>query len=204
MAVLITIFLQASISAAEQIRTFAYTCNDGTRLVTQFQRDTLWLHLPEGKINLPRVVSASGVKYENNMMTFWAKQNEALLLQKGHQSLSCLIDTSATKWAAAKLDGVDFWAAGKRKSWELFSFHHGKGIIFTQNGGVKNFIFRQGHMLRESRSKQIIRAKNAKHSLHVELTDEPCQTEQTTQTYPVKVDIILDNLYKLHGCGQPL
>lgn len=204
MAVLITIFLQASISAAEQSRTFAYTCNDGTRLVTEFQSDTLWLHLPKGKVKLPRVPSASGVKYEDNKMTFWAKQNEALFLQKGHQSLSCLIDAAASKWAAAKVDGVDFWAAGKRKKWELLSFKHGKGIILTRNGGVESYVFKQGRMVRASPNKQIINAKSSDHTVHIEFNDKRCQLNKEGESYPVEVNIVLDNLYKLHGCGKPL
>lgn len=186
-------------------KTFAYSCSNGQQITAQYFHNSVKLYLPDETVKLPLVRSASGVKFENDAITFWAKNNEALLLERGRHNISCEIDDNASIWEAARLEGADFRGIGSQRGWELLTYQQGKGIVLTVDYGFKSLVFRNGTTYPAFKQHPtVILAKNKKHEVHIELSETECRDGKKEQTYPVSVFIVVDNLYKLRGCGKPL
>ncbi len=196
-----------SILQAEETapRTYAYDCNNGTRLTARFENDTLWLFLPEKTVHLPHAPTASGTKYADANTTFWTRGNEAMLLRRGRQNTSCRVDRKASVWEAAKLDGFDFRAVGNEPGWTLLIAGGGEGIILTTDYGTKSYIFKNGTTYEDKRKKQTtIQATTRKHKLKVLLQASPCIDSMSGEEFETTVTLLLDDTKEFNGCGQAL
>jgi membrane-bound inhibitor of C-type lysozyme/heat shock protein HslJ len=74
----------AETGAAETIEA-TFVCPDGTSIPAVFDNtaDTVTVTLPDGAVTLPQVVSGSGARYSDGVITFWNKGDEALVEVNG-------------------------------------------------------------------------------------------------------------------------
>jgi membrane-bound inhibitor of C-type lysozyme len=74
---------------AEQVR--HWECDGGLTLTTKYlpQDNAISLGLHEGERKLPHVAAASGEKYQDDPITFWAKGNTAIYERTPAPQLNC-------------------------------------------------------------------------------------------------------------------
>lgn len=186
-------------------KTFAYTCIDRVDFTARFENHTVRIYLKDRTIELPQVQTASGIKFEDNSTTFWAKGNEAMLMRRGLSSSRCSIDHNRSVWESARLDGADFRGFGERGKWTLLTFRKAEGILLSNEYGTRSYTFTQGKFTLGLRdNSRTLLAKNSAHSVAINFTDKPCTEPGNEEIYPTTVFIILDKMYKLHGCGKAL
>ena len=73
--------------------------------------EEIFLFLPDTTLTLPHVRSGSGAKYGEGTTTFWSRGEEAFL-ERGSETVDCVINRRASIIEDAKLSGMDFRATG--------------------------------------------------------------------------------------------
>jgi membrane-bound inhibitor of C-type lysozyme len=68
---------------------YTYRCDDGYQFQVKLKADHVVLLLPDKQMTLPQVPSGSGVRYANDLATFWTKDREAMVTLKNKQHLNC-------------------------------------------------------------------------------------------------------------------
>lgn len=68
---------------------YTYLCDDGYRFQVKLNPNHVVLMLPDEQLTLPQIPSGSGIKYGNELATFWTKDKEAIVEVKDTQHLNC-------------------------------------------------------------------------------------------------------------------
>ena len=69
-----------------------FVCADGREFSAEFAGETVTLLFGGEMIDLPRVPSGSGAKFEDNVFVFWNDGDEALYEVKGQFQTTCVVD----------------------------------------------------------------------------------------------------------------
>lgn len=95
---------------------FTWQCGE-QRLESRFEGEVAVLDLPDRRLRLPRVVSASGAKYEADGVVFWTKGTDQALFERDGQSVECSRAEGRSPWAEARERGIGFRAVGNEPGW---------------------------------------------------------------------------------------
>lgn len=183
--------------------TAAFKCTDGTAFTARYADNSVRLYLPGKTVKLPRTRSASGARYADGKTIYWTKGDEAMLIRRGFAASDCKIDTKATVWEAAKLDGADFRAIGDESGWELLIFSD--AMILTADYSTTNLVFKDASIFEDRRkNRTTYHAHTKEHSISVTLSRGPCKSTMSDDVYETKVTILLDQERTLNGCGKAL
>jgi putative lipoprotein len=185
------------------LETIAYDCDDSSLVVTKLDGEGgLWVFLPQETMDLPRVPTASGTKYDNGQVSVWSKGTEALIVTPTSER-HCIENRQRSIIEDAKLRGNDFWATGNEPGWTLEI-----GPEFT----VLSVDYGQTVYTMPSRSPQVHAA--ARRSIRdtgvqdtrVKIVVEagPCIDSMSGMSFESKVTVRIDDDRTLTGCGQAL
>jgi len=161
----------------------------------------VWLPLQFGKpyLQLPRVRSASGAKYEKDGVVVWLKGREALLEVNGKTYANCVVNVSKSIWEDAKLRGVDFRAVGNEPGWHL-ELTRGDNIVFIYNYGQDTAWVATPEPVVDMDGKRAVYHTN---SLNVTVLGEPCQDSMSGEVFESQVTVTMDGK-TFRGCGRAL
>ena len=182
---------------------YVYECSDGFGFVASVQGEKAWLFLPGKTISLPHVPSASGAKYSEDQITYWSKDDEALLTIGDEKHTGCKNNRALAIWEDAKLRGVDFRAVGNEPGWNLEIFT-GEKIVFVGNYGQTRYAFITPEPSIDQQTRTTIyNVQNDKHKLSVILKGSRCNDTMSGEAFETTVTVILDGK-KYRGCGKAL
>lgn len=178
----------------------AWYCQDGSRLVTSFGDDEVWLMLPEGIHELAQARSASGARYAAGDLLFWNKGDEAVL-DLGGGSTQCVIDRQATVQEDARLRGVVFRGQGNEPGWHLELLEGRSGLLVTDSGETEHRFDVEGPETVDDT--HIWRGEADGLAIQVTLEPGPCQDSMADITYETTVTVTAGET-TLAGCGDSL
>jgi len=185
------------------IQTFVYECPDGYSFVARTQNGKAWLFLPGETVDLPRVRSASGVKYAAGNITFWSKGNDALLETGDSRHTGCRNDRARAIWEHAKLNGVDFRATGNEPGWYL-EISNRRDILLVTDYGQTTYQFKSAILKSEPHAQSAVyNASNQQANVEIVITAAPCRDSMSGEAFSSTVSIMV-NGERLAGCGRPL
>jgi putative lipoprotein len=185
------------------VQTFVYECPDDYSFVARTQNDKVWLFLPGETVDLPRVTSASGVKYAAGNITFWSKGNDALLEIGDSKHTECRNNRAKAIWEHAKLNGVDFRATGNEPGWHL-EISNRRDIVLVTDYGQTTYQFKSAILKSEPHAQSAVyNARNQQDSIEIVITAAPCQDNMSGEAFSSTVSILV-NGKRLAGCGRPL
>lgn len=194
----------AEVVISNQAKTYVYECSDGYSFTASIDGEQAWLFLPKQTIELPRVPSASGIKYSQKQTTFWSKGLEARLESGTKVHTSCKNNRAKAIWEHAKLTGVDFRALGNEPSWVL-EIVKGNTIIFSNfYAKIHMYVFQKTEPeVDQSARKTVYKVSNEGHVLTVTIIGTSCQDTMSGESFESRVIVELDDKL-FNGCGKAL
>lgn len=182
---------------------YSYKCNNGEVLTAQFDDEDVWLFLPGKTVKLPKTDARDGNSYADQNVTFWSKDEDAMLIVRGQEATACIVNEEATVWELSKLDGADFRAVGNEPGWEVLIFRN--AVILSSEYGAVNHVFKHATVYNDKKKKTTTyEAREAGHRIEMVLSQEKCTDSVSDETFETSVSILLDGKQKLSGCGRAL
>jgi membrane-bound inhibitor of C-type lysozyme/uncharacterized membrane protein len=189
-------------ATGEKWQTLVYSCEaEDLRIVVRQQEEKAVVFLPGETVFLPRVESASGVKFSDGQTVFWSKGEEALLEWNGKLYSECRVQPREAVWEEARFRGVDFRAVGNEPGWYL-EIINGDRIIFVTDYGRSAYVF-PAPMPHIDRKIGRIRYQTAtkQNLLMVTIEDRPCVDSMSGERFEATVTLKFDG-HELRGCGR--
>ncbi len=182
-------------------KTFVYTCEDDFQFTVRREGDATWLFLAQKTVTLAQVESASGIKYRDDDVLFWAKGEEALL-ELSDKRYRCKSDRKQAIWEAARLDGYDFRATGNEPGWHLLI--NAREIDYIgDHGQIHHHFLGVDLSVDEQQNKSTYKAIEGSHELSITLEAKKCLDSMSDDSYETTVTLMIDGK-ELHGCGKTL
>ena len=186
-----------------RLEIFAYKCLINGYVVADFSQSTesIALLLPKESLQLPKQVSASGVRYSNGNVTFFSKGNEAFIEAKDSKD-HCVEDRQASVLEDAKLRGVDYRASGNEPGWSLEI--SGSNMVFITGYGQSAYSFAiSGHDLNRETRTVTYTSSTPNDTISARILGKTCSNGVNGKRFETAVEIEFNGmLYK--GCGQGL
>jgi heat shock protein HslJ/uncharacterized membrane protein len=185
----------------------AFDCDNGRRFVLARSEDgsamgeAVDLILSDRRHRLPRVPTASGVRYAGAGVAVWTKGREAILDLDGRVS-TCVEDRRRSILEDARARGAELRATGNEPGWvlELLSDQ----IVFIGDYGAKRVTTaRPAKQIGSTRGEETYIAATDAHRMTVRIQPGPCLDSMSGDRHASTVHVELDG--KTHrGCGDPL
>ena len=187
----------------KKLTTFVYECQSGNSFTVNIEGRMAWVFLPEQTVSLPKISSASGVKYSDGQSTFWSKGNKAMFERGSTVYKDCVNNPGKAIWEHAKLNGADFRAVGNEPGWHL-EIMHDKELIFTSQYGKITHSFSSSQQKIDPAARKTEYIAHAKeHSLSVTILGVVCQDTMSDDSFESTVTVVLDGK-TFNGCGKAL
>jgi membrane-bound inhibitor of C-type lysozyme len=196
--------ITAGQGVSEQVipRTYVYKCDNNFQFTVHVDQDSAALILPDQRVTIPLVVSASGARYSDGKVTFWSKGNTALL-EVGNKSYSgCKIAPPEDVWGDAKSRGVDFRAIGQEPGWYL-EIDDGKQVLFVGNYGELQITTQAPAPTKSGAGATTYNIETSAHRLTINVQDRPCSDVMSGEQFPSTVNVTVDEK-SYQGCGRSL
>jgi putative lipoprotein len=183
--------------------TYFYRCSDGFEFVARFERNGVWLFLPQRSVELPFIDAREEKRrvYRNDTTAFLFGGEEASLDENGTLHTVCRNDRRRAIWEKAKLDGADFRATGNEPPWILEI--RGDRLDFYFGYGKKRYTFHARPESDPKRRETRYAASDAETAFRVVLRPGPCRDSMADETYETSVEIDFGGRH-LRGCGRAL
>lgn len=170
-----------------------YQCSD-LRTTVYPDGEAIALALPEQTpLRLPRVISASGEKYEADGTLFWGKGVTARIEHQGRIHDDCRIDAEAS----AALKPLRFRALGNEPGWRLDIDNENRLRLLAQYGDIT---LNTPAITPISDGRDTWVYDSEEHGLQVRVQAENCADSMADQQFPATVTVIWNN-QRLNGCG---
>lgn len=175
--------------------TRAYQCDDGYRFVARFEPERVWLFVGQRTQSLPQIPSTSGIHYTDGRHTFRDRNGEASVETPGESHARCVNRPAAVPWEEARLNGVDFRAAGQDPPWVL-EVDEGSGIVFDD--GKTRSMFPPA-----KRDGLVEMSSSASRSITIERVRTECTEPASGERLEFRVRVEVDG-HEYRGCGRDL
>ena len=186
----------------EEAETFVYQCDYDFEFVARVGEESSWLFLPRRTVELPRVVSGSGVKYTDGDTTFWNKGEHAWFAGNEGEYKECRNNRPKAIWEHAKLSGVDFRAQGNEPGWHV-EIRPDSIIYVGDYGNVQHRFERPEPQIYQQERTTIYETAADGVSFNIRIRGRECQDSMSGEEYSSEVTIWV-NGRELHGCGRAL
>lgn len=184
-------------------QTFAYHCEEDYHFVVRIEGETIWLFRPRQTVSLPHISSASGAKYSDGTVTFWAKGEQAVLETRQKTHRDCNNNRYIAIWEDAKLRGVDFRATGNEPGWHL-ELRAGGYSAFVGDYGERRIEFATPEpVVTQAERITTYTAHSGGHFVRTTIEGRACIDSMSGDQFEATVTVEVDNkLYR--GCGRAL
>jgi heat shock protein HslJ/uncharacterized membrane protein/membrane-bound inhibitor of C-type lysozyme len=180
--------------------TYVFTCPDGMRFAAAFRDDSVTLDLGVRSVALPRVVSASGTRYESDNVLFHARGGEALLRIAQQEHRECGGARIDDPWERARALGVQFRAVGQEPGWVL-EIAPDRGIRFIGDYGRTRIAAPVPEPRTRADGTLVYDARSEAHHLVAEIREAACRDAMSGEPFSHTVTVRFDG-NSLRGCGR--
>jgi membrane-bound inhibitor of C-type lysozyme len=177
--------------------------DDGPTFTARLVEKEAQLSLPNGKVVLPRVESASGERFSNGDFELWRKGDSATYQNNAGQRFNCSNDTKLAVWQDAGRRGVEMRAVGEERG----------GWVLEQTLTTMTLTTAEGLERVEiptPESKGYIEGERVSYwgrdgdtLMRVSRESKECVDERTGEKFDTTIEISL-NGQTLEGCGRDL
>jgi len=186
-----------------QARTFFFECEGGRSFTVQVGRTIAWLYLPDRTVDLRRVDSASGVRFQAGSVVFWNKGDDEATLETGAETYkSCRSDPQKAVWEDARVRGIMFRALGNEPGWML-EIDTRRNAVLVADYGDNRYQLSGLDVLTEDDTVTTYVGTGGGHSLRVRVLPGPCGDSMSGIVFEKKVTVAIDDK-KYEGCGREL
>ncbi|MFZ0390516.1 MAG: MliC family protein [Calditrichia bacterium] len=183
--------------------TYVFDCESGRTFTVRIEGNTAILFLPDNPVRLPRIESASGAKYSDGKILFWSKGDTARIQLHSRTYRNCLENPGRSRWAHARLNGVDFRAVGNEPGWYLEITGGGETVFVTDYGQSEyHFTTPEPEVDREAGRSEYLMENNNR-QMKVILEGKWCRDNATGEQFETTVTVRIDGRV-FHGCGRVL
>lgn len=180
--------------------TLVYECN-GYEFIARRGAGEMALWLEDSYVVLPQVGSDSGTVYEEGDVSFWSKDDEAMLTLAGQDYQNCHLNPQRVPWEDARRRGVDFRGIGNEPGWSL-EIQSGRQLIFVGDYGAQRIMVPAG-VVESVGSARVYHGASGEHDVRVEIVDQACTDTMSGDVFPSDVTVTL-NSTTYQGCGTDL
>ncbi len=180
-------------------QTINYRCSNG--VVFQVQADEEQARLVAGghEIVLPRVPSASGVKYQEGRNLYWNKGENAEVEVIGKRFSDCAIAWTHSQREEARIRGVWVWASGNEPDW-IIEIGDTSFVLITDLGQNRQE-FRTPIPVRVAGTGSIRYQISNDHEIDLVLTEKLCRDSMSGEYFFAEATLTLDGV-TMPGCGD--
>jgi uncharacterized membrane protein/membrane-bound inhibitor of C-type lysozyme len=180
---------------------YAYDCGE-ISVVARAGDDELKLTLPDRRLTLPQVTSASGSRYLLDDVGFWSKNIDSAMLTLDGEDIPCDLNRRETPWVDAQARGATFRGVGQEPGWHL-EIHPDRMVLVYRYGERRAVTPNPGSSVDPDQRLRRWQATTEDHSLEVTVEDRACTDVMSGDFYPSTVVVRLDGI-KYTGCGRDL
>jgi putative lipoprotein len=180
-------------------QTSVYTCAGDFRFSTRIFGEVATVRMPTRTIALPRVRSASALRYAKDGVDLRIRGQTATLSAGGDTHGECAGQVAATAWDEARLLGVEYRAVGRDPTWSL-EIDEGRYMRFMIEGSGPVYVSVPAPV-RDART--VYRAGGESIDLEAAIEERPCRDPSTPEPFPHTVTVTLNGI-AYSGCGRPV
>jgi putative lipoprotein len=177
-----------------------FACPDGPAFSVRFSADSVTVDLGVREARLPRVISASGVRFAGDDLVVWTKGSEALLEVGGLRYEACPGQLAEGRDDEARLRGVDFLGLGQEPGWRLDLDREG-WIRVILDYGESRLLTPVPEPARTTDGTLRYEATTEAHELTVEIREQSCQDVMSGEAFTHTVSVEVDGRI-MTGCGR--
>ena len=180
--------------------THVYSCASDVRFSIREFGDVATIRQGTRTIALPRVRSATGVRYATDTTEFLNRGGSATLRIGGSRYTGCTAQLAPTPHDVARFLGVDYRAVGREPTWSL-EIDEGQYMRFAIEGGAALYMDVPAPAGDAARRVYVMSPESGDFSAVIEA--KPCRDGSTQIEYPNTVTVVYNGL-PYPGCGGPL
>jgi uncharacterized membrane protein len=187
------------------LRAYVWSCDGGLTLNMKnlYRENAITLDLPEGPRRLPQVVSASGAKYSDGLLTFWTKGDTAMLERQGSAPVQCREARYESLLADARERGVRFRGRGNEPGWTV-EIGPGARLEFVTAYGQERHVFDAAtETAGETAGSRVFSATQADEVIKVTVSREACADDMSGEAFDHRVAVEYGES-TLRGCATAL
>ncbi|MGM0442443.1 MAG: MliC family protein [Elusimicrobiota bacterium] len=187
----------------ERKNVYVFDCAEGNTFTAEIFNDKSKIYLDDSTFTLPKVKSASGVKYSNGKFIFWNKGEKWILITPEKEYKNCRINRRKAVFAEPRLRGIDFRGQGNEPGWYV-EIDDGNSIYLVTDYGENEYLFKAPEPDKFKRKKlTVYKTKNKNHTLKIEIRKGRCSGAMGGELFDSKVKVFIDD--KVYtGCGKNL
>ncbi|MBD1401104.1 MliC family protein [Pelovirga terrestris] len=180
-------------------QTINYRCSNGVIFQVQADEDRARLVAGGHEIVLPRVPSASGVKYQEGRNLYWNKGETAEVEVIGKRFSDCAIAWTHSRREEARNRGIWVWASGNEPDW-IIEIGDTTFVLITDLGQNRQE-FRTPIPVRVAGSGSIRYQISNRHEIDLVLTEKLCRDSMSGEYFFAEATLTLDGV-TMPGCGD--
>lgn len=180
--------------------THVYTCAGDARFSIREFGDVATIRHSTRTFALPRVRSASGVRYATDTAEFLNRGGSATLTVGGTRLTACTGQLAPTPHDVARLLGVDYRAVGREPVWSL-EIDESNYMRFAIEGGAA--LYMEVPTPTGDAARRVYLVDPESQDFRVVIETKPCRDRSTQTDYPHTVTVTYNGL-PYPGCGGPL
>ena len=184
--------------ATPAARTYVFRCDNELTFTSRTDRQSVWLFLPTGTLQLPRTATEHYAKGGTEFQLV----GEQARLKTAERELQCSNDRRAAIWEHAKLNGADFRAIGNEPGWNL-EIRQQSELILISEYGAKRQAFELPQPIIDSANGTTRYQIEQPESLRLTIRGENCRDSMSGEPFESQVEIEFDGK-TLQGCGKAL
>lgn len=185
------------------LRAYVWECADGQTLVMRnlFREKAVAIDFHDGTRRLDHVISGSGAKYADAVVTFWTKGSTATLERQGTAPVQCEERRAFSLREDARARGVVYRALGNEPGWVL-EVGPASRMSWTTNWGQDRFDFEQAQVTTAPDGAILYTAQQGDVSIRASIKAERCVDDGEVEfDHVVTVE---SGGRTLRGCGTRL
>ncbi|WP_027966006.1 COG3650 family protein [Halomonas halocynthiae] len=178
-----------------------WRCTPDQGLVTANDGDTLRLWSAHGAWSLDPAVVASGERYQQGDLSFWAKGPDATV-ESSRGRLSCERNIQQDALTRAQFPGVMFRAQGNEPSWVLTLANDVPEIFLSLDYGEREITLPYRVIAMDNAEGRVeLASGQSARPFDVRIEAGACFDSMSGQPWPARVELTVnDQTYR--GCGQ--
>ena len=184
------------------LRAYVWKCDDGQTLTMRnlFREKAVAIDLHEGTRKLPQVVSASGVRYEDDVAIFSTKGSAATFERKGAATVNCQEDRAKSLLEDARLRGVLYVGRGNEPGWAV-EIGPGRALLWVSNYGQERHAYAEAAASGDAASGLVYDAADAASKVKVTVRQQPCRDDMSGESFDLQI-VVESGGRAYSGCGN--
>ena len=180
----------------------AYDCENGRRLISTVQGDSMELFLVTERAQLTRQRADRGTVYSSPEMSFQVQGDAAVVRGWGNGPLRCQENFRRSAIETAIRGGADFWGSGHGPGWSVQAGP--AGLLFVTDDGSRRYRLPPARPdVYRAEGRTIYHSSEDGHVLDVTFSRQTCIDPVTGERFRVEVRVQFDGS-QYEGCGLAL